>query len=260
MLNLRKKTVVDPYTAPLTIRLSEQQLLRTFSPDVVNGFRQMTTELNYAEKLPKCLAVVSALNGDGVTFTALALATVLANDTNKRVCVVDLNWWRPGIGACLDPVLQAVKSRRQRVALSEAAEALQRRPGVAQLVAGEITLDEALVATDMPNLSLLMAGDCPLERRPALVRSEGLSAAMNALLDRFDHVVLDVPAVLTTSDAIPLASFGDSVCMVVRHGVTSSSSVQLALDTVKHLPMLGVILNQVSIKTPRWIRALIPQE
>jgi len=47
---------------------------------------------------------------------------------------------------------------------------------------------------------------------------------------------------------------------VVRHGVTSTSSVQLALDTVKHLPMLGVILNQVSIKTPRWIRALIPQE
>jgi Mrp family chromosome partitioning ATPase len=48
--------------------------------------------------------------------------------------------------------------------------------------------------------------------------------------------------------------------MVVRHGVTATPSVQRALDDVRHLKQLGIILNQVSIKTPRWLRTLIPQE
>jgi Mrp family chromosome partitioning ATPase len=48
--------------------------------------------------------------------------------------------------------------------------------------------------------------------------------------------------------------------MVVRQGVTPTPSVQRALDQVKHLRQLGIVLNQVTIKTPSWLRMLIPQE
>jgi hypothetical protein len=36
--------------------------------------------------------------------------------------------------------------------------------------------------------------------------------------------------------------------------------IRLALDEIKYTNMLGVILNQTHIKTPRWLYNLIPQE
>jgi len=36
--------------------------------------------------------------------------------------------------------------------------------------------------------------------------------------------------------------------------------VKRALDDIKHLNILGVMLNQTTLKTPRWMLNLIPQE
>ncbi|NJO82711.1 MAG: CpsD/CapB family tyrosine-protein kinase, partial [Blastochloris sp.] len=73
-------------------------------------------------------------------------------------------------------------------------------------------------------------------------------------------VLLDIPAVLYTSDSIALASFSQSVALVTRQGVTPMNAVKSALDEIKHLPVLGVLLNQVRIYTPRLIQHFIPQE
>ena len=62
------------------------------------------------------------------------------------------------------------------------------------------------------------------------------------------------------SDAIALASLGTACCLIIRQGVTPVSSVRRALDDVKHLPMLGVMLNQNRTMLPRWVQALVPQE
>jgi Mrp family chromosome partitioning ATPase len=66
--------------------------------------------------------------------------------------------------------------------------------------------------------------------------------------------------VLSSSDAVALASLGSACCVVVQQGVTPINSVRLALDEIKHLPMLGVVLNQVRINTPNWVRNFLPQE
>lgn len=265
MLKLRKnKQPSLTYTAPLHLSAADGALGRTFSPEIVTSYRQMVTQLTYAGKLAGRIAVVGALEGEGVTYSALALGTVIASDSPGSVCVLDLNWWRPGMASCLDPALSQAPRRSWRrqpaPQPSPAAQELAAAPGMAQLATGAASLDSVLVATSLPNLSLIPAGSCPLERRPALARSIGLREAIDALGARFDHLILDVPAVLSTSDAIALASLSDTACVVVRHGVTSTSNVQQTLDAVKHLQLLGVILNQVSIRTPRWIRALIPQE
>jgi hypothetical protein len=38
------------------------------------------------------------------------------------------------------------------------------------------------------------------------------------------------------------------------------SQVRRALDDVKHLTMLGVVLNQARMTLPNWIGAFVPQE
>lgn len=254
MFGVRKQQRSQEIMAtPLAIRAAGGESLFEFRPEVVNSLRHMVTGLACNGDLPARLSVVSALREEGVTHTALALGTVLASDTAATVCVVELNWWRPGMRAILAPHDNSVGTRTLPSALTGNA-------GLAGAITGNISLDEAIVPTALPNLSLVAAGELAVEQRPVIARSSSLKEAIDGLAARYDHLILDVPAVLATSDAIVLASLGDACVMVVRHGVTPTASVQLALDDIRHLNMLGVILNQASFATPRWVLDLVPQE
>jgi Mrp family chromosome partitioning ATPase len=249
MLKLRnkKKQAPEVYGAPLMVSTSAGQPLLTFAPEIVTSLRHMVTGLSCNEGLPACLSIASSLREEGTTYISLALATVIASDTSASVCAVELNWWAPGMVDMLGKG-------------PAGAGAVPAAPRLADVMAGKATLDEALVATALPNLSLLPAGEVKLEQRPVLARSEALKELITTLRARFDYVVLDVPAVLATSDAIALASLGDACVVVVRHGLTPRSSVQLALDDLSHLKVLGVVLNMASFHTPTFLRAIEPQE
>ncbi|NNJ11088.1 CpsD/CapB family tyrosine-protein kinase [Chloroflexales bacterium ZM16-3] len=264
MAKRRKKNQDINQDNVLSLRAAGGALQRTFDADVIQSFRYMSTELKLNRDLPRRVAVIAALRGEGVTHTAVALGLTLANDTGARVCVVEVNWWAPGLITLLDPrslADSATKKRRKKNSdVAQSDPALPDHPGLAQVLAGEASLDDALIHTDMPNFDLLPAGTIPVARRPPLARSAVLREFLDQLSTRYDHLLLDVPAVRTTSDAIALASLSDACIVVSRQGATSTTSVQQALDDVKSLTMLGVVLNKVSIKTPRWILSLIPQE
>lgn len=267
MLKLRKKTQsASQYCAPLMLEAANGALQRTFDAEVINNFRLMATELACKGDLPRRIVVSSALPGEGVTYTTLALATTFASDMANQFCVVDLNWWSPGIISQLDPASRPQPMARGRKAksvsapASEAVKSLASRPGVAHVVAGKATLEEAIIHTRLPNLHLLPAGDLAINERPVMARSAGLRTLISELGDRFDYLLLDVPPILSTSDALALASLGEACCLVVRQGSTPSPTVQRAVDQIKHVKILGVVLNQVRIKTPSWLRTLIPQE
>jgi Mrp family chromosome partitioning ATPase len=258
----RKKPDSDLYATALTLATTDGQFYRTIHPDVVVHLRRMLTELTYTNSLPHCLSVLSALRGEGVSYTALALGLVIANDLARRVCVVDLNWWSPGLLAQIDPALVAASEVRRRFWQKPPVIAPTPfdKPGLADVIAGAVSIDEALIETDRPNLVLVAAGTVPVLQRPTIARSDALKQIITELADQFDHILLDVPAILTTSDAIALASLGDACCLVVRQGVTSTYHVQQSLDAVKHLPMLGVLLNRIKINTPNWVLKFIPQD
>jgi Mrp family chromosome partitioning ATPase len=93
-----------------------------------------------------------------------------------------------------------------------------------------------------------------------MARGEQLRSFLAELGEQYEYLFLDIPAIAVTSDAIALASQSEATCMVVRQGVTQTNTVKEALDAIKHLTVLGVVLNRVQIKTPRWILNLLPQE
>jgi hypothetical protein len=235
--------------------------------------RHMETSLLYQNALPARISMIAALCDEGVTYTTLALATTLAYDLAVRVCVVELNWWSPGIRTQPLPEDQITKissrklrrSKKQHNNNSSAntEDMLTQASGTTGLAAvlmGNATLDETLIQTALPNLMVLPAGNLSPAQRPAMARHDTLKACIEQLSRRFDHILLDIPAILATSDAIALASLGTSCCLVIRQGVTPMSNVHRALEDIKHLPILGVILNQTKIHLPRWVRALVPQE
>ncbi|MCB8983681.1 MAG: CpsD/CapB family tyrosine-protein kinase [Ardenticatenaceae bacterium] len=211
----------------------------TFPGEVVRSYRHMLARLTRTEALPSRLALVSTLREEGVTYSALALGTVLAADTAVSVCVVELNWHWPG----------------QQTLLADVTS-----PGLAGVLAEEASLDEALVQTHLPNLALLPAGEMEVGKRPYTARSSQLKLYLDELGKRYDHLLLDTPAILATSDAIPLASLSNGSCLVIKQGVTSIENTKRALDDIAHLHILGVILNQVIVKTPKLFLKYIPQE
>ncbi|HEU4325435.1 MAG TPA: chromosome partitioning protein [Roseiflexaceae bacterium] len=232
-----------------------------FDPELIGGMRRMLTRLSYQGRLPGRLALLAALRGEGVTTAALALGATLASDQGVRVCVVELNWWAPG----LETLITAAPPTPKRGWFGHKqppppAPAAASGPGLAGVLDGSVSLDEALIPSTLPNLALLPAGDLPAERRPAAARGAELKARIGQLSRRFEHVILDVPAVLGTSDAIALAALGEACAMVVRQGVTPAASVRAALDEIGHTRVLGVILNRVRISTPRWVHSFLPQE
>ena len=78
------------------------------------------------------------------------------------------------------------------------------------------------------------------------------------LSELFDHVLLDMPAVLAASEALPLAEHIGGIALVVNQGITSEEQIKSALEELNGLPVLGVILNRSSSRVPAMIRRRIP--
>ncbi|OAN46054.1 chromosome partitioning protein [Chloroflexus islandicus] len=259
MLKLRKNAAaVAPSELPLAIEVADSTLRRVFAGPQVSQLRRMLTDLFVSQRLPNRIGFASALRGEGVSYITLASAVTLAHDTGKRVCAVELNWLAPGMLANLNPPPSLAGRKRRGPAPPPAP--LPALPGIAEVLRGKASLDEVLLATNHAGLWLLPAGTATIEQRPLLARSAELRALIDTLSERFDYVLLDLPAVLEVSDTLALAALADACALVVRHGVTPITDVQRALSDIQHVPVLGVILNQAHIATPRWIHRLIPQE
>jgi len=245
---------------------SDESSISAYSAEITNALRRAITQLSYQERLPARLAVVSALREEGVTYTALALAAILANDLDVRVCAVELNWWTPGMQAAVAEPQEEPRRRwpfrwrRPKVVPSVEQDNSVEVAGLGGILSGALSLDTALLPTSLPNLWLLPAGRIAAKHRPIVARSAELRGLIQYLSRRYDHIILDVPAILATSDSVALASLADACFLVVRQGVTPVNMVRQALDNISHLDIKGVVLNRTRTRTPRWIYGFLPQE
>jgi len=224
---------------PIVLQGADGAPLVTFAAQVVTNLRHMVTRLANEKQLTARIAIIATLPEEGVTYVSLALGATLAHDWRARVCVVELNWHRPGLLKLL-PGLAS--------------------PGLAGVLDNTVKMEDALVKTSVEGLALLPAGEMPFGKRTMIARGAELKTLVDRLSAQFDYLVLDIPAIKLTSDAIPLAAHGSAACLVVRQGVTPIADAQRALDDVQQLNMLGVVMNRVRVQTPRVILGLIPQE
>jgi Mrp family chromosome partitioning ATPase len=208
----------------------------TYPGEVVDSLRQLTTRIISRQgKFPQRLSMVASLRREGLSVLSQALAATLAHDLEVRVCMVELNWWWPSA-----------------MTLSNTAN-----PGLEGVLSGQSTLDEIICHTGWENLCYVTAGRIPKKERPVMARNPFLRQTILELSERFDHLILDIPAILATSDAVPLASLGTALCLVVSQGVTGVDDARLALDEVSHLPIVGVVMNRAKMATPAFIYQLL---
>ena len=181
---------------------------------------------------PGCVAerrglimVTSALHGEGKTFCALNLALSLAAEIDTEVLLVEADVVRPEL------------MHRLGVHPGHGLLDLLVQPGLA--------LDEVVLATNVPKLSLLAAGT------PQALSTEWLaSAAMDRLLASLAArapgrlVVFDGPPMLPSSEARVLASRVGQVVLVVEASHTPRGAVQQALELLQACPLVLPLLNK----------------
>lgn len=195
----------------------------------------LTRAQMHGSGLPHRLAITAALRGEGVSYVTRTLAAVIAYDTDASVVAVDLNW-------------RGTKA---------ADDSTDIQPTLVDAVERGTSVDEILHKTSNPRLFLVDPGEVALARRPAIARSRALEAVVDEISERFDHVLLDLPPVLASSDAISLAQLADAYALVVRQGATTVTQVETAIEELRGTNGLGVILNRADSSVPRRLRRML---
>jgi Mrp family chromosome partitioning ATPase len=269
----------------LAIIDAEDHLVHMTPPRVAGALRYFLArvQLHDAQGMPERLALTSALVGEGVTYVTRSLAAAIAYDTDASVVVVDLTFRRPG-----GTESSARKGRGSKPVVVETTPAADvegagdgdvdvevvaaegtssdtngtradapRHLTLADAIENDASLDDIIITTTNPRLCMIQAGGVPVARRPALAQGRPLASLLDQLDERFDHVLLDLPPVLASSDAMNLSQLADAYVLVVRQGATSESQVDAALEELQGGETLGVILNRFDSNIPRRLRRLV---
>ncbi|MFZ4506726.1 MAG: polysaccharide biosynthesis tyrosine autokinase [Fimbriimonas sp.] len=192
------------------------------SNTVIESYRALIYNLLFssAERPIKSVLVASSSAREGKSTVAINMAKVIASE-NRKVILVDANLRRPVIHSRLK---------------------LREKPGLTELVRGEVTLQEALQATDQPGLYVLSAGTLP-ESSSELLSDHRLLEVHELLKENADFVIIDSPAVLASADTQVLASIADGSLFVAQIGITRKGPLRYGIDLIRHAhaTLLGVV-------------------
>jgi polysaccharide biosynthesis transport protein len=186
------------------------------------AYRQIRTTLLNSKKQPRTLAVTSAAMGEGKTSVATNLAAVFSR-AGHRVAIVDADLRRPRVA----PVFEVPS-----------------KPGLSDVLARRISLQDALVLHEDGRLAILTSGPIPANPSEAL-GGTGMGQVIQQLAAEYEYVIIDTPPVLPVTDALVVAPMVDGVVLVTRLGRTTRERVkraQAAVDRV-NASMIGVVPN-----------------
>jgi capsular exopolysaccharide synthesis family protein len=196
---------------------------------VAEAFRSLRTVINLLGKAAEHRTIVftSALPGEGKTFVSCNYALVLAQ-AGLKTLLVDADLRRP-----------AVHSRFH----------LENKIGFLEVVTQDLNLTQAVHQNVAQNLDVLSAGGrCP---NPAeLLAGSGFKDVLRKALASYDRVVFDASPVNLVSDALLIAPYIDTVCLVIRAASTERQAPLHAVALLRRgqKEPSGIILNAL----PPW--------
>lgn len=172
------------------------------------------------------IMVTSAIPGEGKSFTSVNLAMSIAMELDHTVLLVEADVAKPAMARYLG--------------LPEDVKGL-----VDFLSDDRMSLDEVLLRTNIPKLTLLRAGR-PHPQATELLASQHMSRLTSELAQRYpDRVVIfDAPPMLVSSEAAVLSSLVGQIVMVVEYGKTPQRIVKDALKLIGDDKIVGIVLNK----------------
>ncbi|MBX3655498.1 MAG: polysaccharide biosynthesis tyrosine autokinase [Ramlibacter sp.] len=118
---------------------------------------------------------------------------------------------------------------------------LERGPGLSELVAGSVGLDDAVHRNVSPQVDFISTGALA-PNAGELLLSPAMTRLLQQLAPQYDLVLIDTPPVLAVSDAQVLAPMAGTVFLVARAELTTLGELQ---ESVKRLAQTGVQVKGV---------------
>ena len=177
----------------------------------------------------KIIGLTSARPQDGKSFSAINLAYSLA-EAGHRVVLIDGDMRR----SSLAPTLNVPSA-----------------PGLSNYLIGSAK-DVIHKGVLHENLSLITAGDVP--PNPAeLLGSSRMKMVLDALSQRYDYIILDLPPVNLVADPLVVSKYLDGMLLVLRHAHSKRSEVVEAVRQLKFVNthIVGFIYNGYDKKSSK---------
>jgi len=223
-------TPVD-FAARLPLDWEAMRERRVISPDdrqpAGHAYRMLRTQVLHRARAHglSTVGVVSAVNGEGKTLTAVNLAISLAAEPNQTVMLIDLDLRRPSI------------ARTMGIAPAT---------GLESWFGGDDPTRKACYALEGIERLYVLPTLTPVPASSETLAGLGTRRLLNELKDRDSGrlLIVDLPPVLLSDDALMVAPLLDAVVLVVDERRTRREDVARVMELLGNTRVIGTVLNR----------------
>lgn len=178
--------------------------------------------LSASDAPPQIITITSANPGESKTTTSSNIAAGLAG-IDRKCLILDCDLRKPR--------LHKVHQQPNTV-------------GLTNYLTGNVTLEDIVKPTAVPNLFFIPAGPTPPNPND-LFASTAFRKLIEQLRKEYDHIILDSPPIIGFADARSLSGYADGTILVFRHHSTTREAARLAVQLLaqNNARILGGILT-----------------
>ncbi|TWD86103.1 tyrosine-protein kinase Etk/Wzc [Variovorax beijingensis] len=206
------------------------QLLAVTHPESppIEALRSLRIALQFAtmEAGNNRVLITGATPGIGKSFVSGNFAAIMAH-AGKRVLLIDADMRKGHLNKQFG---------------------LPREGGLSELLAGELSMQQAIRSQVLPNLDVLTTGKLPTNPADMLM-SETFIRLLDALSAQYELVVIDTPPVLVAADTAAVAPYMGAVLLVARADQTQLGELNESAKRLAHAgkAVSGVIFNGIDL-------------
>jgi capsular exopolysaccharide synthesis family protein len=165
--------------------------------------------------------ITSPLPGDGKSTIAMSLATILSEQGQRPVLLIEADLHKPALAKSLG---------------------LRPRPGLAECLEDGADPLSQLRRVEPLGWYSLQAG-YPRGNPTELMQSDALKTVLEKLSPYFDWILIDTPPVLPVTDALSLSKQVDATLLIARADRTPREAIEQAVTAIGRKHVLGILLN-----------------
>ncbi|MDO1448629.1 polysaccharide biosynthesis tyrosine autokinase [Rhodocytophaga aerolata] len=198
-----------------------------YKSSVSESFRSLRVNLQYlvAGTEHKTIGITSSASGEGKTFCAINLSTVLAL-SGKKTILIDTDLRKPKVASYLG---------------------MKNMAGLSSYLIRNSKLDEIVQPTKIKNFDVITSGPTP-PNPVELVELDEMRELIMRLKLEYDYIIIDTPPISYVAEYMVLKEYMDANIFVIRANYTRKPVLEMVneLYESKTLHNLSIVLNDIN--------------